>query len=584
MFKKISYHFINNLLLRTDIVDIINLKIKLKKIGKNFKILCPFHNEKTPSFTVSQEKQFFYCFGCGIHGNAIDFLIKYDNSTFVESIKEISSYYGVKVIYDSPIFNKNKKIYIEKKNLFYLIEKLKKFYVKTLKSKYGIRARDYLKNRGLNEKIIKVFSIGYSSSNLNKLKQFCLKNKISSSLIHKLGSIYSNDGINFYDKLKDRIIFPILNTYGKVVAFGGRAINDDNNIKYLNSPKTTVFDKGSLLYGLYEIQKKFSKLPQLLLVEGYMDVISLTQFGINYAVSSLGTSTTINHIKLMYFYTNRIICCYDGDCAGRLASWRFLLKVLPFLTDDKQLCFIFLPEGQDPDTLIRKIGKKSFEKLIKNYTSLSTFLFNTFLSKVDLSRIDGRVKLSSLLLPLINKIPGNVLRFYIRRKLGFKLGILDPMHLERVLLKLPTKLNIPSLLVFKRTIMRLLIGLLLQNPFLFTLVPSFEGIEKDALPGLKLFTELVKICKSNTILNTSQLLEYYRDDKNFNILKFLSNFDYLISKEFIEKTFIETLLSLFNSLLILRQDLLINNDRIYGLTTEEKRELWFINKILSKKK
>ena len=314
-----------------------------------------------------------------------------------------------------------------------------------------------------------------------------------------------------------------------------------------------------------------------------MDVVALAQYGINYAVASLGTSTTADHIQLLFRATNNVICCYDGDRAGRDAAWRALETALPYMTDGRQLRFMFLPDGEDPDTLVRKEGKEAFEARMEQAMPLSAFLFNSLMPQVDLSTPDGRARLSTLALPLISQVPGETLRIYLRQELGNKLGILDDSQLERLMPKAAesgVSRPVPQL---KRTTMRILIGLLVQNPELATLVPPLENLDENKLPGLGLFRELVNTCLSQPGLTTGQLLEHYRGTNNAATLEKLSMWDDIADRNIAEQTFTDSLNHMFDSMLELRQEELIARERTHGLSSEERRELWPLNQELAKK-
>ncbi|SNC58604.1 DNA primase [Sodalis endosymbiont of Henestaris halophilus] len=584
MARQIPRVFIHDLLARTDIVDLIDARIKLKKQGKNFLACCPFHHDKTPSFTVNVEKQFFHCFGCGAHGNVIDFLMKYDRLKFVQSIEELATQHGLKVPYEVGS-GQNYQEYCQRQILYQLMDKLSKFYQQALKAPPAAGVNHYLQQRGLSEDIIKYFAIGFAPPGWdNVIKRFGRLAK-DLALLNYAGMLAINDSGQTYDRFRDRIMFPIRDKRGRVVAFGGRILSDGQP-KYLNSPETDIFRKSYHLYGLYEAQRQHSELSRLLLVEGYIDVLAMAQFGINYAVSSLGTSTTADHIQLLYRATDRVICCYDGDSAGRRAAWRTLKNALPYLSDGRQLHFMFLPEGEDPDTLVRKIGKNAFEKGIEQAQPMSTFLFETLMRQVDLSSPDGRAKLSTLALPLINQVPGDTLRLYLRQQLGNKLGILDDSQLEKLLPKAALKANILPQPLIKRTTMRILIGLLVQHPQLSALVPAIQGLAQasSSYPGMPLFIELVRFCQqARPALTSGQLLEHYREKKSYSQLETLATWNHMIIDEMIEATFIDTLMNLYDSILEHRQEALIARDRVSGLTPKERQELWSLNQALAKK-
>lgn len=579
----VSQLLINELLIKTDIVDLIRTKINLKKSGKDYFARCPFHDEKTPSFTVSPEKQFFYCFGCGIHGNVIDFLINYDHLSFIESLEVLSYQAGIKINYE------NRKNFIDncelnqRLALYKIMNKINTFYNRSLEYYTVNPANMYLKERGLNFKIIQEFSVGFSNPKQISLSQYFKKSPNDLSLLQISGMIICKNNGKFFDRFQNRIMFPMKNRNGNVIAFGGRILNDETP-KYLNSPETKLFKKNTYLYGLYEIKKRNFSISKLLLVEGYFDVISLTQYGINYSIASLG-STTAKQIELIYRTTDTLICCYDGDLSGRKLAWRTLTKVFPYLYDGKELFFVFLPNSEDPDTLIRKIGKKNFEKIVDNAQPMSTFLFNTLLSEHNLIHTDGKIKFLKCILPLIKKIPGKKLRLYLRKEIGYKLGILEEHHLDQFLFSDRKKKIHVRPARDTQTIMNTLIGLVIQYPKLSQLISENKEskLKKINLKYIDLFIEVVRICKRNLTINTAQILEYFRDTTYYSQLKQLAIWNHMISKNILELIFNETLSNAYNMTLISRQNMLITHARIRDLNDLERQELWEINKKLAKK-
>ena len=581
MAGRIPRVFISDLLARTDIVDLIDARVKLKKQGKNFPACCPFHNEKTPSFTVNGEKQFYHCFGCGAHGNAIDFLMNYDKLEFVETVEELAAMHNLEVPYEAG----NGPSQIERhqrQNLYQLLDGLNAFYQQSLMQPAADPARQYLAKRGLSSEVITRFAIGYAPPGWdNVLKRFGGNQENRQSLIDA-GMLVTNDQGRSYDRFRERVMFPIRDKRGRVIGFGGRVLGDALP-KYLNSPETDIFHKGRQLYGLYEAQLKHPTPTRLLVVEGYMDVVALAQFGIDYAVASLGTSTTADHIQLMFRCTDNVVCCYDGDRAGREAAWRALETALPYLNDGRQLRFMFLPDGEDPDTLVRQEGKEAFEQRMEQAMPLSTFLFDSLMPQVDLSSPDGRTKLSMLALPLIRQVPGETLRMYLRQQLGNKLGILDDSQLEKLMPKQAENGNTYQAPQLKRTTMRILIGLLVQNPQLATLIPSLQGLEQAKQPGLDLFSELVTTCLAQPGLTTGQLLELYRDNKFYQQLETLATWNHMIVEDMVEEEFRATLASLYDSILEQRLETLIAKARTHGLSPEERTEVSSLNQVLARK-
>ncbi|EKT60044.1 DNA primase [Providencia sneebia] len=574
MAGRIPRSFINDLLARTDIIDLVDAKVPLKKQGKNHHACCPFHNEKTPSFTVNSERQFYYCFGCGAHGNAIDFLMNYDKLDFVEAIEELSALHGLDVPYETGSSTSQIELH-QRQNLYQLMEKINVFYYAALSHPTAKQANDYLSQRGLTAEIIEHFSIGFAPAGWdNLLKKFAVSAE-SRKQLNDAGMLVTNDNGRTYDRFRERIMFPIRDRRGRVIAFGGRVLGDALP-KYLNSPETDIFHKGRQLFGLYEATQNSSELAKLLVVEGYMDVVALAQYGIRYAVASLGTSTTSEHIQLLFRSTDTVICCYDGDRAGREAAWRALETALPYLTDGRQLRFMFLPDGEDPDSLVRKEGKEAFEARMNDAQPLSTFLFESLVPQVDLKIQEGRAKFSKLAIPLIKQIPGETLRLYMAQELGNFIGIPDISQVLAMIDRENTESVSYQAPKLKPTTMRILIALLVQNPNFSEYVPSLEGIAHIQMPGLPLFQELVNICQSTPGMTTGQLLELYRDNKFADQLEKLATWNDIEIDEIAEKTFKDALNHLFNSALDKRFDYLIAKERTEGLTPEERAEVRLI--------
>jgi len=567
--------FIDDILTKTNIVDLINSRVKLKKAGRDYQACCPFHHEKTPSFTVSDKKQFYHCFGCGAHGNAISFLMEYDKLEFVEAVEELAGFLGLEIPYEKrPHFNDNGKQvnFQTKRNLYELMQEIAKFYQQQLP--LNIPAQSYLQQRGLSAEIIDRFQIGYVPNAMDTVYRQFGKTREEQQKLFDLGMLSRNDRGNVYDKFRNRIMFPIRDRRGRTVAFGGRVLTDEKP-KYLNSPETITYHKGSELYGLFEALQADDSPPKLLVVEGYMDVVALAQFGVNYAVASLGTSTTSEQIQLLFRSTEQVICCYDGDRAGRDAAWRALENALPYLEDGRQLKFIFLPDDEDPDSFIRQYGKQGFEEYIENAQSLSEFLFAHLTPQVDFSSKEGKAKLAALAIPLIKQIPGDVLRLDLRNTLAKKLGILDPTQLESLLpnpAKSHNETTVPTM-QFKRTPMRILIALLLQNPELVKFIPDLEPLKNLDEPGYDLLAELTALCREKIGISAGQLLEHWRDTPQQGTLEKLLAWNHLIEDDKIEDTFRETLRYFYLQLVDKRIQWLIAKDRAEGLDLNEKQEL-----------
>ncbi|WGE63116.1 DNA primase [Actinobacillus equuli subsp. haemolyticus] len=566
--------FIDDLVARTDIVELINSRVKLKKAGRDYQACCPFHHEKSPSFTVSQSKQFYHCFGCGAHGNAISFLMDYDKLEFPEAIEELAAMQGLEVPRENVIARDGKPqaSYKTKRNLYELLEAISQFYQQNLTQ--DIPSQSYLQSRGLSPEIIARFEIGFAHNSMDSVLRKFGTNRDEVQKLFDTGMITQNDSGRIYDKFRNRVMFPIRDKRGRVIAFGGRVMGDERP-KYLNSPESAIYHKGNELYGLFQALQQNENPTSLVVVEGYMDVVALAQFGVDNVVASLGTATTGEQIQQMFRVTEQVICCYDGDRAGREAAWRAFENALPYLHDGRQLKFIFLPDGEDPDSFVRAHGKQGFEAYLQNAMSLSDFLFDSLIAQVDLSSKEGKSKLAALAVPLINRIPGEMLRVYLRNLLGQKLGILDPAQLEAML---PSKAQVvqkpaTQTLQIKRTPMRLLVALLLQNPELVKFVPDISALKTLDEPGFELLLELVDVCQQKVGVSMGALLEHWRDKPNYRTLELLANWDHLVTPENIESTFIETLDFLYAKLVEKRIEVLIAKDRTVGLNAEEKQEL-----------
>ncbi|MCE4935993.1 DNA primase [Aliivibrio fischeri] len=570
--------FIDELLNRHDIVDIIDARVKLKKQGKNYGACCPFHNEKSPSFSVSQEKQFYHCFGCGVHGNAIDFLMEFDRLEFVEAIEELASMLGLDVPreqrsgFNAPSSGSTANSE-QKRSLYDLMGGISQFYRSQLKSAANIHAINYLKDRGLSGEIVQKFGIGYIADEWELVKNNFGRDKASQDALVSGGMLIESDNGRRYDRFRGRVMFPIRDRRGRVIGFGGRVIGEGTP-KYLNSPETPIFHKGKELYGLYEALQAYKDLPQALVVEGYMDVVALAQYGVDYAVASLGTATTGDHMQLLFRQTSTVVCCYDGDRAGREAAWRAMEQALPYLNDGRQLKFMFLPDGEDPDTYIRQYGKEAFEQEIANAESLINFMFRTLVDQIDTSTREGKAKLTTLAVPLIDKVPGGTLRLYLREQLGKTLGILDESQLQQLISKQgavePKRLAQPEI---KRTAMREVITLLLQNPELAQLVPDLESVKEIPLPGLSLFLQLLESCRHNPHITTGLLLEHWRGDKNEKLLSRLAAWELPIDQDNIQDVFMDSLDSVLAQCINQQIESLQTKERTLGLSVEEKREL-----------
>ncbi|MGF1769617.1 DNA primase [Enterovibrio makurazakiensis] len=576
MAGKIPRSFIDDLLARLDIVELIDARVKLKKQGKNYGACCPFHNEKTPSFTVSQEKQFYHCFGCGVHGNAIDFVMEFDRLEFVEAIEELASQLGLDVPREQSDGGAPKGPYArsdQKRDLYQMMGQIAQFYQGGLRSEAGTTAIDYLKGRGLSGEIVQKFGIGFVADEWDQVRTRFGKDNTSQQALVSTGMLIENDNGRRYDRFRGRVMFPIRDRRGRVIGFGGRVLGDGTP-KYLNSPETPIFHKGRELYGLYEVLQAHREPKQLLVVEGYMDVVALAQFDVDYAVASLGTATTAEHMQTLFRQTSSVVCCYDGDRAGRDAAWRAMEQALPHLVDGRQLKFMFLPDGEDPDSMVRQEGKEGFEQRLASAMSLSEFLFSTLMGQVDTSSQEGKAKLTTLAVPLIDKVPGGTLRLYLRNTLGQKLGLPDEQQLEKLISRQGQAQTRKPLPEMKRTPMREVITLLLQNPGFVESVPPLDGVEELGMPGLNLFTTMLELCRHRPNITTGQLLEHWRGSDQEALLAKLASWELPINEDNALDVFLDSLDKILAQCVAQQIDKLQARDRSIGLSAEERRELW----------
>lgn len=569
--------FIDDLLARLDIVDIIDARVKLKKKGKNYGACCPFHNEKTPSFSVSQEKQFYHCFGCGAHGNAIDFIMEFERLEFVEAIEELASYLGLDVPREQrsggggQFKSGPQASSSEKRSLYDLMGSIAQFYRNQLKQPASKVAIEYLKDRGLSGEIVQKFGIGYVADEWDLVRKNFGQNKDNQDMLVTGGMLIENDKGNRYDRFRGRIMFPIRDRRGRVIGFGGRVLGDGTP-KYLNSPETPIFHKGKELYGLYEVLQAYREPPRILVVEGYMDVVALAQYGIDYSVASLGTSTTGDHIQMLFRQTNTVVCCYDGDRAGKEAAWRALENALQYLKTGNTLKFLFLPDGEDPDSYVRKYGKQAFEQQIEQATPLSSYLFDNLieLHQINLGNNEGKSALRAYASALIDKIPDPYFQELLEKLLDERTGFDNRLRQPR---KKTSETRPQPHKEIKRTPMREVIALLIQNPSYAQMVPDLSSVRDLSIPGLSLFVDVLDKCQAHPHINTGQLLEHWRNSQNETLLSRLASWDIPLVEDNLEEIFLDSLDKIIAQCVEKQIENLQAKARSVGLSAEEKREL-----------
>ncbi len=573
----IPQHFIDDLIARADIVDVLSKRIDLKKAGKEFKAVCPFHNDKNPSLTISPLKGFYHCFSCGAHGTALGFLMEYENLNFVEAVESLASELGVEVPYE----NKGNPI---KKNddLFLLMDTIQKKFQNNLKN--NAKAIQYLKKRGIDGKTAKKYKIGYAEKGWsNILDNFGSSDSDIKSLL-KLGLIIKKENNKgYYDRFRDRIIFPIRDNRGRFIGFGGRIFEGDQP-KYLNSPETPIFHKGRELYGLYECQKSMRVIEKVIVVEGYMDVIGLSQNGVEYSVASMGTATTDDHFTRLFRLSDTICFCFDGDQAGYLAAWRALENSLSHLKDGRQIKFVFLPDGEDPDSYIRKNSTGNFEKLLNNGTDLSDFMIQRTSEDIDLKSVDGKARLAERVKPLINRIPRGIFKELIIEKLSALVG-LSAKKLEQSISEdkitnkrkssfsyaprrknINTKKDSPS--VIKKSI-----SLILNYPEIVKEISNIEFVNYEK-PGIKILIKLLKNITDEPNMNTAALIERWREDDEGKYLSKLAINLFPKNEEFnAEEELNNCLAQITKNFYNERINSLIKKQADNQLTSDEKVEL-----------
>lgn len=423
MAGQISQRFIDDLLARSDIVDVVSERVQLKKSGRNHSGLCPFHQENSPSFTVSHDKQFYHCFGCGAHGNALRFLMEYDNLRFPEAVEQLASRAGMEVERDGGDDPGERQRRQKREQGVNLLELASGFFRERLALGKGRQAREYLERRGLSEEVIRDFGVGYAEDDWEALKRHLLNQGVSEAVQVEYGLlVHREESGRTYDRFRDRVMFPIRDWKGRTIAFGGRVLGDAKP-KYLNSPETPVFHKGRELYGLFEARQANRQLSRVLVVEGYMDVVALAQFGIRNACATLGTALTSDHLQRLFRLVDEVVFCFDGDNAGRQAARRSLMTALPSMIDGRQVRFLFLPEGEDPDTLVRSEGQQAFENRVTCASPLSEFLFEQAGEGRDLKQVEGRERFVTAVLEALKHLPEGVLKSLMLKELSTRSGI-----------------------------------------------------------------------------------------------------------------------------------------------------------------
>lgn len=568
--SRIPDAFIDDLLARTDIVEVINARVPLKRQGREYAACCPFHDERSPSFTVSPNKQFYHCFGCGAHGSAIGFLINYDRLEFLDAVEELARAAGMEVPRETRQRNRDGDI----DPMFNMLAAAERFYRQQLAGNDAARA--YLDGRGVDEAIRGQFGIGYAPDGFGALKDALGTDERRIRLLEKTGMLSRNDRGHVYDKFRDRVMFPIADRRGRTIAFGGRVLGKSDGPKYLNSPETPLFHKGRELYGLWQARQANRQLARLIVVEGYMDVIALFQHGITQAVATLGTATTPDHAELLFRSAPDVYFCFDGDAAGRRAAVKAMDSVLPRMRDGRQAFFLFVPEGEDPDSLVRAEGQAGFDARLAAATPLSEFFFDTVGEDINLGSLDGKARLAERARPQLDKIPDGAFADLMRQRLTELTGVgartaTPDTHVPARRARSARPVNAP-----RRSLVRTAILLLMQRPALALDLPETYRFTALRQPGIPLLTELIAIVHSRPDITTAALLEHFADREEGDALQKLAMIDLPGEEATWRVEFIDVIARLDRQTLDQRVDELqaqVAEGGFAALSAEEKAEL-----------
>jgi len=573
----IPQDFIDDLIARADVVEVIGKRIQLKKAGREFKACCPFHDEKTPSFTVSPGKGFYHCFGCGAHGTAVGFLMEYEHMSFVEAIESLASLMGV----DVPRAENDRpaRRYDE---LFSLMAAVEQHWQRCLRD--NTAAVDYVKRRGIDGATASRFGLGYAPDSWSDVLDKFGKTAEGAERLLATGLVIRKDNGKHYDRFRDRIMFPIRDTRGRTIGFGGRALGDGEP-KYLNSPETVLFHKGRELYGLYEARQALRQIDQLVVVEGYMDVIALARHGIGFSIATLGTATTADHLNVLFRLTDNVTFCFDGDRAGKAAAWRALENALPQVREGRQIRFVFLPDGHDPDSFVNEYGSDAFVTALTDGVALSDFLIGELASQVDMTTVDGRARLAELAKPLVHKVPQGVYHELLVASLAERVG-LPHARLEKMLgqapqkgsrmtasSRSPTRQRRAAISAGRPSVVRRAITLLLNHPSAAGKL-DIEKLAGVRRAGVELLHDLIETVQEEPNITTAGLLERWRHDDDGRHLGKLAAMEVPEEDDFDPAA---ELAACLDQLALAgrreRIDYLIEKQRLNSLTDDEKSEL-----------
>lgn len=559
----IPREFINELLVRVDIVDLIDSHLPLKKTGANFVARCPFHTEKSPSFSVNRSKQMFHCFGCGASGNAIGFLMDFNHLDFVEAVEDLAAFVGIDVPREtSSASYQNEPKKQDLSQLYSVMEQVAAFYVQQLRD--SVEAVDYLKARGISGTIARDFMLGYAPTQWRPLLE-----RFDTKALTDCGLLGSNDSGEVYGRFRGRLMFPIRDKRSRIVGFGGRVL-DDSLPKYLNSPETSLFSKGKEVYGLYELLAKNAKPPRILLVEGYMDVVALAQFGVHTAVAVLGTAASRAHLDLLFRFTSELVFCFDGDSAGQTAAWRVMESTFASLKDGKSCRIMILPSQHDPDSLIREQGLEGFSQCVETATPLSQYFFAHFTNNLNLSEREGRSQLVKQAKPYLDKLSESE----FKKMMLNQLKILSNSENVDDLANIVKSNQWQRLAKGRQPLPRLVLALLIQYPKLIEIIEQRE-IDWSSLKfdGVEKFNSILQTILRERPANAGALLEYYRGHPDEPIIKQLETLQLEIPASHNVTEFAGALDKLVMQFTEDRRKLLLKKLETTGLTPQEKEQL-----------
>ncbi len=589
MAGRIPPTFIDDLINRIDIVEIIDSRVPLKKAGREYTACCPFHNEKTPSFTVSSAKQFYHCFGCGAHGTAVGFLMEYDHMNFPEAIEDLARQAGLEVPYEGGTHTAAAPDrQRQSQELYAVLVRAEQFYQQQLRQhSQAQRAIDYLKQRGLSGQIAAEFGIGFAPPGWDTMIHHMGSSDALQEQLVITGMLIRKDDDRCYDRFRDRIMFPIRDPRGRCIGFGGRILPDaveakqDNDgkkpAKYLNSPETPLFHKGQELYGLFEARRALRDIPRLLVVEGYMDVVALAEAGIRYTVATLGTATTVEHLNRLFRLCAEVVFCFDGDRAGREAAWRALENALPVMQDGRQIRFMFLPDGEDPDTQVKKIGQLRFEADIDAAMPFSSFFFERLKEPLDMSSLDGRARLVSQARPLLAKLPDGVMKQMMTQQLNQLAGLQIQTPARQTLTGKGVPHRYQALSHHRKSAppsaVRYILQRLLHQPMLAQQAGDLGRFSNGDVPGLDFLIEVLEILQKHTTLRAGSLIERFREsDKGSHLQKLAAWQPEVDDEASLTEEFITALNKLEQTCLQQRYDALLAQSRLGQLSATDEAE------------